>query len=152
MGRKRWRKATKGDVLDVAHRLREADIAEGEAMLGMDPKQWLTFADLTRTWVIYNAKNENVALAGVEPLPGDNSALIWMVATDQLEKHSIEFLKYSRPFIEEITRPYDLVFNWVHADNAVHLKWLKWCGFTFIKFHERFGVSGVPFYTFVRIS
>lgn len=150
--RQRWRLATLQDVEDVASRLRKEDVAEGKAMLGVDPQAWLSFCDLTRTWVIFNKEGLNVALAGVDPLPEDNIALIWMVATDDLLDHQIEFLKYSRPFIEEITAPYDLVFNWVHAENDVHLKWLKWCGFTFIKYHERFGVEGVPFYTFVRIT
>lgn len=149
--RQRWKLASDRDVRDVARRLRKADIKEGWAFLGCNPQDWLAHYDPKRTWVIYNSKDANVALAGVEPYT-DNSALIWMVATDDLEKHSIEFLKYSRPFIEEVTRPYDLVFNWVHAENEVHLKWLRWCGFTFIQYHEVFGAAGEPFYTFVKVT
>jgi len=149
--RTRWRLAKKADVLDVGSRMRQADIDEGWAMLGVEPLDWLTHFDPQRTWVIYNSHNDNVALAGTNPID-DDTAMIWMVATDDLEKHSIEFLKHSRPFIEEITAPYALTFNWVHAANEVHLKWLKWCGFTFIQKHEVFGARGEPFYTFCRIT
>lgn len=148
--RKRWRLATMEDVLDVASRLRQKDIEEGEAMLGCDPRLFLTGFDPDNTYVLFNAAGDNVALAGVCPMK-DNTAMIWMVATDLLEEHPIEFLKYSKAFIKEVSAPFSLLFNWVDARNEVHLKWLRWCGFTFIQRHEKFGAQGIPFYTFVMV-
>lgn len=151
--RQRWKLASPEDVADVASRLREADKQEGWAALGVDPALYLTaFSDLNRTWVIFNAEGENVALAGVSPMDEPDLGQVWMVATDQLLNHQKEFLKHTRPFIDQLHESYPLLFNWVDARNTVHIKWLKWCGFTFINRHEKWGPQGLPFYTFVRIK
>jgi hypothetical protein len=151
--RQRWRLATPEDIADVVSRLRTADIEECKAMYGITPHDFFTYCgyDPDNTYVIFNAAGVNVALAGVG-VRGDGSAAIWMVATEDLENHQIEFLRYSRTFIEEVSRPFTYTFNWVHAQNEVHIKWLKWCGFTFIRLHEKYGASGEPFYEFIRIT
>lgn len=152
MGRKRWRLANNKDIKDVVSRLRSCDTEECWAMFGMDPASFFDrFADYKNTYVIFNSEGINVALAGVTPLD-NQTGMIWMVATDDLERHSMEFLKYSRAFIKEVGGHYQILFNWVHAKNEVHLKWLRWCGFTFINRHERFGVRGEPFFTFIKVN
>lgn len=107
--------------------------------------------DPDNTYVIFNKEGVNVALAGINP-HDDMTAQIWMIATDDLEKHGIEFLRNCRAFVKEITLGYGLLYNWVMEENEVHVKWLKWLGFTFIKRHPTFGAAGVPFLTFVRIN
>jgi hypothetical protein len=92
-----------------------------------------------------------VALAGVSPTKTPDVGQVWMVATDQLLDHQKEFLRYTHSFIDKLHDHYPLLFNWVDARNTVHLKWLKWSGFTFINYHEKWGPLGLPFYTFVRI-
>lgn len=151
--RDRWRLATFNDVADVASRLRKADREEGWATLGRDPSLFLTLGyDPNRTWVLFNAQGDNVALAGVATTGDENVGQVWMVATDLLLNHQIEFLKHTHNFIDMLHTQYDLLFNWVDARNEVHIKWLKWCGFTFIQKHEKWGPLGLPFYTFVRIK
>ncbi len=151
--RQRWRLAEPDDVVDVVSRLRPVDVEECVAMQGFTPKEFFQLMgyDGDNTYVIYNAEGVNVALAGIVP-HAPNMAQIWMIATPDLENHGIEFLRYTRAFITEITQGYNLLFNWVLATNEVHIKWLKWCGFTFLKKHETFGAAGVPFYSFVRIQ
>src|SRR6056300_1694037 len=151
--RKRWRLATDEDVFDVVSRLRPCDVEECVAFTGLTPLEYISRVgyDPDNTYVIFNADGDNVALGGVSHTD-DQCALIWLIATPLIENHSIEFLKYSRAFIKEITQGIPLVYNWVYAKNDVHIKWLKWCGFTFIKEHTCFGAAGVPFLTFVRIS
>jgi len=151
--RQRWRLASPTDVGDVVARLRHEDKEECRAMFGIDPASFFqSFGfDPENTYVFFNSDNINVGLAGVTPR-SDGSAMIWMVATPELENHSMEFLRYSRTFIKSVSEPFDLLFNWVDARNTVHLKWLQWCGFTFIQRHETFGAEGRPFYTFVRIT
>lgn len=122
-------------------------------MYGVSPSAFFFYYgyDPNNTYVVFNSQGVNVALAGVAPRE-DGSAMIWMIATDDLERHSLEFLRYSRTFIEQVSEPFTHTFNWVHADNEVHIKWLKWCGFTFVKLHESFGASGESFYEFLRIT
>ena len=151
--RQRWRLAEPKDMEDVVSRLRPVDVEECIAMQGFTPYEFFQIFgyDPDNTYVIYNAEGVNVAVAGIVP-QGANYAQIWMVATPDLEKHGIEFLKHTRRFIDEISEGYDLLFNWVMASNEVHIKWLKWCGFTFIRKHEAFGAGGVPFYSFVKVK
>lgn len=123
--------ATPEEVADVASRLRPEDYVEGFALRGVDLTHWIP-ENYTpgNTYVIFNDKNENVALTGVEPVSKDEG-LIWMVATPDLEKHGLEFLRACHEFIDIMCRPYKKVGNVVHARNEVHLKWLKWLGFEF---------------------
>lgn len=151
--RERWRLATFSDVADVASRLRKEDIQEGWAMLGVDPVPYLINCyDPARTWVIFNAQDENVALAGATPMKEPGLGQVWMVATDALTLHSIEFLKHTPRFIGMLHEEFPCLFNWVDARNLVHIKWLRWCGFNFINKHDKWGPYGLPFYSFVRIK
>lgn len=122
-------------------------------MQGMHPEKFFSMFgyDPGNTYVIFNADGDNVALGGVADY-GDGLGQIWMISTPLLEKHPIEFLKHSKAFIAETTKGYSLLFNWVSEANPVHIKWLKWCGFTFIKRHEKFGAMGIPFYTFCKVQ
>jgi len=151
--RKGWRLAAAEDVRDVVSRLRPSDEEECRAMFGVSPASFFNSLgfDPDNTYVMFNDKNHNVALGGVGPL-GDGSAMIWMIATPDLEKHALEFLRYSRTFIKEVGEPYDILFNWVDARNTVHIKWLQFCGFTIIRLHEKYGAEGIPFYEFIKIK
>ena len=44
-----------------------------------------------------------------------------------------------------------MIWNYVDARNVVHIKWLKWLGFTIINKHNQFGIGRIPFYEFVKI-
>jgi hypothetical protein len=150
---KRWRLATRADVVDVVGRLREEDKLECRAMFGIDPASFFLASnyDTENTYALHNKAGHNVALAGVSPMK-DGSAMIWMVGTPDIANHKIEFLRYGQKWLKEVTEPYTFVFNWVDARNTVHLNWLKWCGFSLINRHEQFGAEGLPFYTAVRIT
>jgi hypothetical protein len=152
--RKRWKLASVADVADVVSRLRIEDIEECRAMWGVSPASFFATHgyDKDNTYVIFNSSGRNVALAGVAPTKVQGSAQIWMIATDDLLKHQIEFLRYSKPFIDEISAPYSIIYNWVDARNEVHIKWLKWCGFIFIDKKERWGAAGLPFYEFLKVN
>lgn len=148
----RWRPANREDVADVCSRLRSADREEIEAMWGVPPELMFEYTSIDRVKVFESARTGcRLGLAGVDSLGDPTTGLIWMIATDDLIGHQMEFLKYSKPFIEEHEEPYDLIFNWVDARNEVHLKWLRWCGFTFVQRYERFGSLGIPFYQFCKI-
>lgn len=151
--RKRWRVATPEDISWVVTRLRNEDREECRAMWGVDPASFFSVVGTNDdTYCIFNGQGTPVALAGVAPVVSSPGvAQIWMVATPELEKHSIEFLKYSKKFIEEVIAPFRLVYNYVDARNEVHLKWLRWCGFTFINKLPRWGAEARPFYTFIKV-
>lgn len=150
---KRWRVATKDDLNYVVPRLRRQDVEECRAMFGIDPASFFAAAGLNDdTYCIVSSQGTAFGLAGVAKSRASPSvAQIWMVATPKLEDHQMEFLKYSKKFIDEVTAPYDLVYNYVDARNEVHLKWLQWCGFTFINYLPSWGAEKRPFYSFVKV-
>jgi hypothetical protein len=153
MDRERWKPATHLDILDVAKRIREVDNRECKASIGVDALSYLPLIDPSNTYAILNSDGKNFALAGVSPLQFcDLGGQIWMVATDDIKNHKIEFLKYSQSFIKHVMEPYDYVMNWVDARNELHIQWLKWCGFVFLKKHTCFGAEGIPFYEFIKVK
>ena len=58
---------------------------------------------------------------------------IWFLGTDRIQKVKIQFLRESERWLEEITKNYRSVSNYIHQDNTLHIKWLKWLGFSFFK-------------------
>lgn len=148
------RKADHVDIAWVANNLRKADVEEWEAFLGVHPRTLLPFmANDPNTYAIVNADGVPVGLCGVGPVK-DNPliGLVWMVATPQLEAHSLEFLRKCMSVIELFHAQYPILWNHVDARNEMHIRWLKWCGFKFIARKERFGAKSLPFIEIVRIK
>lgn len=143
--RKRWKLATLDEVRDVSARCRKEDWLECVTLRGSPPHQYLPdHYNPGTTYVIFNANGENVALAGCDDV-GKMQGLVWLIATPEIMNHQIEFLKYSKAWIDEVARPFRLIGNIVDARNEVHLKWLQWCGFTFLKDHDVRGHRYIEF-------
>jgi len=86
---------------------------------------------------------------------GDGLGRIWLLATDELvtdKPNSIQFLRQAKPWLKAMLERYDVLFNYADARNEVHLKWLRWMGFTFIAKHSNYGHEGRTFLEFVRMS
>jgi hypothetical protein len=93
-----------------------------------------------------------VGLLGVGKSMIEGAGSIWLLATDDIEKYQITFLRHSKKVLKELQQDYLALHNYVDARNSLHIKWLKWMGFTFINKLDRFGVEQRPFYEFVRIN
>lgn len=88
------------------------------------------------------------AMFGVCPdarYPHANAGVVWLLGTDRLLKIRRQFLRESLRWIDDIASHYSVLGNSVHCDNLVHIRWLKWLGFTFIK-------AKGPMVEFARIS
>lgn len=59
-------------------------------------------------------------------------AYIWCLGTEAVEDNAYDFLKASREWTQRLTKPYGATFNFVHKENHVAIKWLKFCGAIFI--------------------
>lgn len=69
------------------------------------------------------------------------SAYIWMLACEGIEKHSRQIARESRAWTQAVIAvhgPHAYGHNMVDARNALHIRWLKWCGAQFT------GVSYCP--------
>ena len=137
--------ATHAHVAHIYPRLRQADQVEVRAM-GHEPCQSLLGAlemdDVTLTAV--DKDNVPFAMFGVGQV--ENLAYIWCLATDSVSDNAYDFLKASREWTQRLTKPYGATFNFVHEDNHVALKWLKFCGAIFIR---KLTFNNQPFFEFI---
>ena len=140
------------DVEYLGSRLRQADIDEITANGGLTPHEALE-AGLANSTICQSAhyKGEPFLMFGAAPVL-DNVGLVWMLGSDVISKAWLPVLRRSRDCLQELHDEFDLLFNYVDARNTVHIKWLRWLGFSFINLHPEFGVGRLPFYEFVRIN
>ena len=145
---------TVNDIDHIVPRLRKADKDECLAATGKEPLgilyQSLLLGDITLTMRSHNG--ERVGLCGVVPSPLDNSGVVWMCATDDIYQHQMAFLRRSKAALDYLAEDYLLLHNYVDARNTLHIKWLKWMGFTFISEQKDYGAEKRLFYEFLRIT
>ena len=108
----------------------------------------------------YMCSNVNMAIADDNDAPIGlcgvvSGGVIWMVATDELfsnKKYKIQLIRKGRKWVDNLVKNYKILYNFVYAENDSAIKWLKALGFTFIQYHEHYGMQGKPFYEFLRIA
>lgn len=131
--------------------MRDADRAEVYAATGRDPQTALVESVLHSTVAWAGLIEEvPVAIFGVGPLnilSGLGSP--WLLGSDELEKHSFELLRKSRPYVTEMHRSYPVLFNLVDQRNVVSQRWLRWLGFT-LHAPIPYGHLGLPFIPFEK--
>lgn len=148
------RETAKEDIPYLAVNLRNEDRAEILASSGLPPEVALEMGRVIsrRCRTICMSDGTPAGIYGVSDTKIKGLGSIWLLATPDLLKVQRQFLRECREGISEISQGYSCVFNYTDARNAVHHKWLKWCGFTFIKEHKNFGKQNETFYEFVKIT
>jgi hypothetical protein len=142
------------DAFAIAPRLRQADKDELFAVTGQtNPDIVLqdAFEMSDRVWII-KSDGEPVAIFGVVTHEQDNTVGIpWMVGTDEIAENGIAILRSSRPWISKLLTNFSHLINYVDARNELHIKWLKWCGFTFTHLEQQYGYERRPFWRFEKM-
>ena len=141
------------DIDYLSASLRHADLQEIAAASGESPWEVIRRgrAISSECKVGISASDNNpFVIWGVVPVPGTEAAAIWMLATPEIETNAMLFLRRSRDEVDELNKLHDVLFNYVDARNALHIKWLRWVGCQFIRRHERHGVEQRPFLEFIR--
>ena len=144
-GNYRLIKAQESHIDIVASSMREADKFEC-ACMGKYPKEALqqAFKQDDVTLSIVDKKDNPIAMLGVGQVL--DMAYIWMLGTDQVKEASFSFLKASRKITQSLTKPYGATFNYVHTENKIAIRWLKFCGAKFIR---NLYFRNHPFYEFI---
>jgi len=149
----RYRTAETSDIDYLVPRLRDADLQEIQAASGMPPGEALAYGFVASDEVYVGVDGEDrpLCIGGIGS--ADHlSAIVWMLASKELEKHSLPFLRLSKPFIQDLNNRYPILTNHVDERNTLHIRWLRWLGFTFINRHPHWGTEKRPFLEFVRIN
>lgn len=140
------RTATMADAAFIGPRLREADRTEIELAYGIDPKQAvidsLKGAHLAFCWTRHG---NPVGIVGVneESWLSDRGCL-WCVATNDLDQMVKTFQKCSKPIRNIMLDQFPVLYNWIHVENTVFLKWSRWLGAR-VEDPKPYGVQQKPF-------
>lgn len=150
----RTRMATREDALYLAPRLRDADKRELQA--GGCPSPEFALLEGLRpgfaAWVALMPDDTPFAMGGFGSPPGaEDVAIVWLLSTPDIHKVRIPFLRTSRRWVEAAQDEFRVLTNIVDARNTLHVKWLRWLGFTFIN-RKPLGANGEEFLEFVRIK
>lgn len=140
-------------IKHLAENMRAIDKKEVWAMSQKSPAEALfdslgkASAGLCHTALI----NDRPALMwGVGPAE-EGAGIPWMLATDDLELVSRRFVRQSREYVEKMQAPFNMLFNYVHAENEISQRWLKWCGF-YVETDKQHFFNDEPFYLFWRLK
>ena len=151
------RKASKNDIPHIAVNMRLEDIYEIRAASGSCPSDALTIG-LEASEVCLVAYNKEkprcpIAMFGVVPIE-DNPTIgrVWLLGTDDIKFNSVGFLRKSKEFVDYFHQSYPLLFNNIDARNTVHIRWLEWLGFSFVRELPNYGAEQRLFYEFARLQ
>jgi hypothetical protein len=135
----------------IAANVRQADKEEIWATACIEPAQALirslSVSQMAWTGMI---DDQPVCMFGVVPvsLLGEIGRP-WMIGTTMLDEPliSIIFLRRCKKCVREMLKPFRLLENYVSADNATAIEWLKWLGFR-IWDAQKMGPYRMPFMRF----
>jgi len=117
--------------------LREADLVELRAAHQHPMEALLAGQTLSvpHCWTV-DVDGQPAAMFGVakDPrFPGVKAGSIWLLGSDRLLNVSRWVVRNSKAWLDKLCEGFDVVGNRVHHENIVHIQWLRWLGFTFIR-------------------
>lgn len=119
------------DAMAVAANMREADQVEVWASHAMRPLEacLLSIAKTPEPLTIWKG-DEPAALFGVVPVSTVvRSGIIWLLGTVVIEQNPIPFLRHTKEVMNFFLESHEHLYNWIHEDNRLSQRWLKWCGY-----------------------
>ena len=136
------------DCQYLADKLRYEDKREILDATGFTPISGLTFSYVSSEvcFTIVDKNNIPVGMFGVS-----KDGAIFLLASNEIKRIRYSFLRESRKVVDFLNTKYPMLWNFVDCRNELHLRWLKWCGFKFLR-KIKYGVSQKPFYEFIRIK
>lgn len=140
------------DLPGLAERLREADRIE--LMLAVGPDIQATLEQAAQVsgecFVAETPEDGVIAFFGVSPTVFPEIGAPWLIGTDAMMKHPKSIVQGGKWATERWLAQYPILANYVHAENASSIAWLKRTGYSLGKLAPYYGVGGAPFYLFFR--
>ena len=142
-----FRETIPEDCFYLADKLRYEDKREIIASTGMPPRNALikSYAHSQDCFTILDTNDVPCGIFGVSKNGG-----IWLLASDDIYRIRFSFLRESKKVVQFLNTKYNPLWNYVDCRNTLHIKWLKWCGFVFLR-KINYGVLNLPFYEFIRV-
>jgi hypothetical protein len=145
----RARPAMIDDAAMLVPLLRHADQLEMERGMGNAYDALHHSIERSKLCWVFLDDDEPLCVAGlVQPmLLAPQIANPWLIGTEALRRHPKTFLRETKRWVEEWRRHYSLLFNYVDAEYAGAIRWLRWLGFDIFT-PEPFGPHRAPFCRF----
>lgn len=148
---------TEQDIRDIYRQMRPEDWREAVAVAGTAGNARL----LLEQSVFHSASRARAARQGgrlicvwgiVPSFDVVGVGRPWMLATPEIKKVSIAFLRASRVVVDIWQEDFPILTNVVDARNDLHLRWLDWLGFRRVATLEGYGARQETFYQFIRTA
>jgi hypothetical protein len=145
------RRSVEYDAYILARDLRDEDRRE-VAGLGVDPTESMLHGIAYGTSYTITDDLLPVGIFGVSPIENTPElGAVWLLATPQLfERATFKFLRESKRWLAELEKGYLALGNIADPRNERHIAWLKWLGFTFIKYRFGCGIHGETYIEFIK--
>lgn len=142
------RDSIQSDADYLSENLRKSDVQEIWASHHVLPNYALNQGLLNSSTCLTVTKGEPLAMFGIcpESLISDR-AVIWLLATENLMDIRLEFLRYSRKFINLMLEEYPYLYNWVDVRNCKSVYWLRKIGAN-LSDPAPHGLDKLPFHHF----
>ena len=148
------RPSTPEDVTYLAQHLRDEDLRELLAAGASSAERALSdgLRHSAKCLTIHDEQGRAVAMFGVVPSDEPEVGYVWLLGSDQLQFNKTQFLRRSREWIGTLHQDFPVLTNAVDVRNEVHIAWLRWLGFKFLRTANSSGPGNLPFYEFARLS
>lgn len=148
------RPATIKDALQLAPKVRIADREEIRASDNKSPLEALVVPfsiDKSKNYTIVGNLNEGViGMFGACPTKDPAYGVAWLISSEDLFKHTKQFIKECPYWISQMGNGYEYLYNWVDRRNWKSMKWLQFLGFEPKDEIKQYGVGKLPFLLMVR--
>jgi hypothetical protein len=124
------RRSYPSDADMLCNSLRKSDIDEVWASHNLTPWEALYLSineSMMSLTITLNGKPIGVFGIKEESALG-SKAMIWFLATDELDSIRRRFLKHSKKFVNMFLNLYPYLYNYVDSRNLESIKWLEFCG------------------------
>ena len=148
------RLATINDCNLLGPRLRDADKEELKISCGLGPVTALTKSlnDSDAAYVAVDGEGVPILMFGVVNANQDFIGVPWMLGGKGIYQHTRQLKSECKEWLDVVHKDYELLFNYVHAENPKAIRWLQWMGFTMVRLVPEYGVGKKPFYEFIKVK
>lgn len=154
------RDAVLEDARKLAPYLRASDVKEIKLIAGVGPLAALSFpfskpAEMRKVYAVLLDNRVSglfgVSLSGISS-GGSKIGSPWFLSSEKLmESQWRRFLRETPAWVRKLGVGYDVLENFVHEDNSLHIRWLKYAKFDFVEHIKEFGVSRTGFWRFRKV-
>ena len=133
----------------IADNMREADAIEVWAAYRHTPIEALELS-IKNSYTCMIVYGDDVPLTALGlVLRGflSDTGVPWLLSAEQALDHRKEFLRLSPPVIDKMLQIRPKLVNYVHTENKLSIRWLKWLGFI-IENPEPMKTTGELFHRF----